>query len=176
MSRVIVNENKTTIVVDKQVTNLTVRADGVQGTPGSQILSSNGAPDPGIGGIGDYYIDRDNSSLYGPKTQEDGWGTPIGLGSAEFEAQFDLDAPEDGQVIEYDAEQDLWVPRAVRYVHVQSSATTTWSVPHNLGYRPGGVTVVDSGDSVVYGDVQYVDDNTMTITFSAAFGGKVYIS
>lgn len=176
MTRVIVNENKTTVVVDKQVTSVTVRADGVQGAPGSQILSSNGVPDPALGVIGDYYLDRDTNELYGPKTQETGWGTPLSLGSAEFENHFDLDAPEDGQVIEYDADQDLWVPRSIRYVHVQSAATNTWSVSHNLGYRPGGVTVVDSADNVVFGDVSYVNDNSLTITFSAAFGGKVYIS
>lgn len=176
MSRVIVNENKTTVVVDKQVTNVTVRADGVQGTPGSQILSSTGAPDPELGLIGDYYLDRSTNHLYGPKSQEDGWGEFLSLGSVEFENTFDLESPEDGQVIQFDANTGLWVPRAIRYTHVQSASADTWSVNHNLGARPGGVTVVDSGDNVVYGDVAYVDDNNLTITFSAAFGGKVYIS
>lgn len=185
MTRVVVSEDKTYVVVNKETTNVrvdvseprvTVQAPGVVGPPGSQILSSNGAPDPELGVIGDYYLDKTTNELYGPKTQEDGWGTPINLGSAEFEAQFDLDSPEDGQVIEYDADQDLWVPKHIRYTHVQSSATTTWTVNHNLGSRPGGVTVVDSGENIVFGDVLYVNDNSLTITFSSAFGGKVYIS
>lgn len=185
MTRVIVTEDKKYVVVDKQTTNVRVdisepqvrvQAPGVIGPPGSQILSSNGAPDAGLGAIGDYYLDKTTNELYGPKSQESGWGTPINLGSAEFEAQFDLDSPEDGQVIEYDADQDLWVPRHIRYVHVQSAATNTWLVNHDLGSRPGGVTVVDSADNVVFGDVLYVDDNNLTITFSASFGGKVYIS
>lgn len=185
MTRVVVTEDKKYVVIDKQTTSVrvdvtepqvTVQAPGVIGPPGSQILSSNGSPDPALGVIGDYYLDRDTNELYGPKTQETGWGTPLQLGSAEFENQFDLDSPEDGQVIEYDADQDLWVPRHIRYIHVQSAATSTWSVNHSLGMRPGGVTVVDSADNVVFGDVLYVDDNNLTITFSASFGGKVYIS
>lgn len=185
MSQVIVTEDKKYVVIDKQTTNVRVditepsvrvQAPGIVGPPGSQILSSSGAPGIELGVIGDYYLDKTTNNLYGPKTQESGWGTPIGLGSAEFENQFDLDSPEDGQVIEYDADQDLWVPRHIRYTHVQASATNTWSVNHNLGVHPGGVTVVDSGDNIVYGDVLYVNDNTLTITFSSAFGGKVYIS
>jgi hypothetical protein len=185
MTQVTVTEDKKYVVIDKETTSVTVdivepqvtiQAPGVIGPPGSKILSSNGAPDPALGVIGDYYLDKDTNELYGPKTQESVWGTPINLGSAEFEAQFDLDSPEDGQVIEYDGDQDLWVPKHIRYTHVQSSATTTWSVQHNLGIRPGGVTVVDSADNVVFGDVLYVNDNSLTITFSAAFGGKVYIS
>lgn len=185
MTQVTVTEDKKYVVIDKETTTvtvdiveprLTIQAPGVVGPPGSQILSSNGAPDSALGSIGDYYLDKITHELYGPKTQETGWGTPINLGSAEFEAQFDLDSPEDGQVIEYDADQDLWVPKHIRYTHVQSAATTTWAVHHSLGSRPGGVTVVDSADNVVFGDVLYVDDNNLTITFSASFGGKVYIS
>jgi hypothetical protein len=185
VTRVVVTEDKKYVVVDKQTTNVRVdviepsvkvQAPGVVGPPGSQILSSNGAPDSALGVIGDFYLNKTTNELYGPKTQETGWGTPINLGSAEFENQFDLDSPEDGQVIEYDADQDLWVPKHIRYTHVQSAATSTWTVNHNLGIRPGGVTVVDSGENVVFGDVLYANDNSLTITFSSAFGGKVYLS
>lgn len=62
------------------------------------------------------------------------------------------------------------------YVHTQSSASATWTVIHNLGYFPGGVSVVDSAGSKVYGDVTHTSVNQLVINFTAGFGGKVYLS
>jgi hypothetical protein len=59
------------------------------------------------------------------------------------------------------------------YVHEQTVASSTWTVVHNLGKKVS-VTVVDSADTVVVGDVEYVNDNTVTVRFSAPFGGRVY--
>lgn len=61
------------------------------------------------------------------------------------------------------------------YVHVQDVAASTWTASHNLGKRPA-VVVVDSADDVVYGDISYVDDNTVTLTFTGAFTGKAYFN
>lgn len=61
------------------------------------------------------------------------------------------------------------------YVHTQSSAASVWNVNHNLNKFPS-VTVVDSGNSVVLGDIQYVDANNLNIFFSSAFGGKTWIN
>lgn len=58
---------------------------------------------------------------------------------------------------------------------VQAAATTTWTVAHGLGYRPN-VTVEDSAGNVVEGDVVHVDENTLTIKFSAPFGGAANLS
>ncbi len=51
---------------------------GVTGTPGSQIYSGTGAPASTVGVVGDYYLDKTNYMLYGPKTAS-GWGSPIAL-------------------------------------------------------------------------------------------------
>ena len=61
------------------------------------------------------------------------------------------------------------------YVHVQDVAASVWTASHNLGKRPA-VVVVDSADDVVYGDISYVDDNTVTLTFTGAFTGKAYFN
>jgi len=61
------------------------------------------------------------------------------------------------------------------YVHNQLASATVWNVAHNLG-KYSNVTVVDSGNTVVIGDVEYVDVNNLIITFSDAFGGKAYIN
>ena len=60
-------------------------------------------------------------------------------------------------------------------VHQQAFALAVWQVTHNLGKRPS-VTVVDSAGDAVEGSVRYLDDNRLTITFSAAFSGSAYLN
>lgn len=55
------------------------------------------------------------------------------------------------------------------------SASKVWTVAHNLGKRPA-VTVVDSAGTVVIGEVDYLDDNTVRLTFCAAFSGTAYFN
>jgi len=62
------------------------------------------------------------------------------------------------------------------YTHTQASPSSSWTVNHNLGYYPGGVSIVDSAGSKVYGDVTFVSENQLVVNFSAAFGGKAYVS
>ena len=61
------------------------------------------------------------------------------------------------------------------YVHVQNTPSATWTASHNLGKKPA-VVVVDSADEVVYGEIEYIDDNTITLTFVGAFSGKAYFN
>ena len=62
-----------------------------------------------------------------------------------------------------------------QYVHTQNLASTTWTIVHNLNMHPN-VTVVDSANTEVVGMVHYDDENTVTLTFSAAFSGYAYLS
>lgn len=59
--------------------------DGQDGEDGSQIHSGSGVPDDSLGAVGDFYMDKDNYDMYGPKT-ENGWGTPITLKGADGNA------------------------------------------------------------------------------------------
>jgi hypothetical protein len=61
------------------------------------------------------------------------------------------------------------------YVHNQVVASNTWSVSHDLNKYPS-VTIVDSGENVVIGDVQYIDLNNIKITFTSSFSGKAYFN
>lgn len=61
------------------------------------------------------------------------------------------------------------------YVHTQVSPLTVWTIVHNLNKYPS-VTVVDSGGTVVVGDVRYLNANSITVTFSAGFSGKAYLN
>ena len=61
------------------------------------------------------------------------------------------------------------------YVHDQGLSSATWSITHNLAKKPS-VTVVDSANTVVIGEVAYVNDNSLTIKFQAGFTGKAYLN
>ena len=61
------------------------------------------------------------------------------------------------------------------YVHTQILAATVWSVVHNLNKYPS-VMIVDSGDNVVVGEIQYLSLNSLQITFSVPFGGRAYLN
>ena len=61
------------------------------------------------------------------------------------------------------------------YVFTQATASDTWEIKHNL-YKYPSVSIVDSGDNIVYGDVQYIDINTCVCHFSAPFSGKAYLN
>lgn len=61
------------------------------------------------------------------------------------------------------------------YIHTQYNAETLWIVEHNLGKYPS-VTVVDSAGTKVHGNVQYIDQNKITLQFSQPFSGKAYLN
>jgi len=57
----------------------------------------------------------------------------------------------------------------------QGDAVTTWDITHNLGKFPS-ITVIDTGNTVVTGEYNYVTNNRVILTFSAAFAGKAYLN
>jgi len=61
------------------------------------------------------------------------------------------------------------------YTHVQGVAEATWEVTHNLGKR-ASVTVVDSTDNIVFGEVEYLTNNSVRLKFAGAFSGKAYFN
>jgi len=67
------------------------------------------------------------------------------------------------------------LPVGASYVHTQSISASTWTISHNMGFFPS-VSVVDNGGNMVIGDVLYITENQVSISFSASFGGKAYFS
>lgn len=63
----------------------------------------------------------------------------------------------------------------VTYTHNQMQASDFWEINHNLNKKPS-VTVVDSGGSVVMGEVTYIDDNSLAVGFAYPFSGKAYLN
>jgi len=55
------------------------------------------------------------------------------------------------------------------------SATTTWSINHNLDKYPSVITVNTSNEEM-YGALVYTDKNNLTITFKSAVAGFAYLN
>jgi hypothetical protein len=61
------------------------------------------------------------------------------------------------------------------FVFTQASASATWNVQHNLNKFPSCTMVLSTGQQG-YGDVTFIDENNLTITFASAESGKAYIN
>lgn len=61
------------------------------------------------------------------------------------------------------------------YTHNQISPSVEWAITHNLKKYPS-TTVVDSSGNVVVGDINYVSENELIISFQAAFSGIAYLN
>jgi hypothetical protein len=63
----------------------------------------------------------------------------------------------------------------VSYDHMQGAASSSWSITHNLGFKPN-VTVIDSAGNIVEGEIAYTNSNSLTVSFQSAFSGNAYLS
>lgn len=61
------------------------------------------------------------------------------------------------------------------YVHTQGTPSATWTINHNLG-KYASVTIVDSTNTVVHGDITYNSINQVEVAFRAAFSGEAYLN
>lgn len=62
------------------------------------------------------------------------------------------------------------------YTHTQTEPAAIWTIPHGLGYPPGGVRVdADNGDTY-FPVVVDLDTNTVRLTMAEPITGKAYLS
>lgn len=61
------------------------------------------------------------------------------------------------------------------YTHTQATPAASWTVTHNLGYRPA-VTVFDASGVLVITDFTHASINALTITFAAPIAGVAHLS
>jgi len=99
----------------------------------------------------------------------------VSVPSQEQDGKINISVPEQSQTnVVISGVRSLGVTDS-RYEHTQEFAGKEWNINHNLNKKPS-VTVVDSGDNVVIGEVQYIDNNNLTVSFSASFSGKAYLN
>lgn len=58
---------------------------------------------------------------------------------------------------------------------VQGVAANIWNIAHNLGKFPS-VTIFDSADTPLIGEIEHLNDNNLNINFNKAVSGKAYLN
>lgn len=61
-------------------------------------------------------------------------------------------------------------PASAFYIHTQSSPSTTWTINHNLGFKPA-VELLDSGSQEIDGEVSHPSVNQTVVTLNPASAG-----
>jgi len=172
--------SKNLVVVSQELQNvINVVTTGTQGPAGTQIIDGEGAPSNSIGRIGDYFFDRPEGRLYGPKTTA-GWGdiyiellTYLGLDDL---TDVDATEPTEQDVLMYEESTNTWKNQKIRYVHDQPTPSDEWVINHGLKTKPAAISVFDTSDMMVFGNVEHVTVNQVVLSFSAVFAGVAYLT
>lgn len=106
----------------------------------------SGIPSVNLGNLGDFYLDTDTGDLYNKDASN--WVFVMNITGPSGSGD-------------------------LHYEHDQLSPQSVWTISHNLGKYPS-ISVVDSGGNVVIGEIEHIDNNNVTLTFSSAFSGKAY--
>lgn len=61
------------------------------------------------------------------------------------------------------------------YAYEQAQPSDTWEIQHNLRKYPS-VSITDTANTEVVGEVQYLDENSLRVTFSAPVAGYAYMN
>jgi len=61
------------------------------------------------------------------------------------------------------------------YTFQQSTPSSTWTINHNLNKRPS-VTIKNSNDDTLWGDVKYDDNNTLRVLFNKPYSGSAELN
>ena len=61
-------------------------------------------------------------------------------------------------------------PGGAAFVYQQAAPATTWTINHNLGYKPS-VELLDSGSQEIDGDVSHPSDNQTVVILNPASAG-----
>ena len=61
------------------------------------------------------------------------------------------------------------------YTHLQSTAREVWNISHPLDKKPA-ITTVDEEGNLIIGNIKYISDVNIQITFSLAVSGKAYLN
>lgn len=135
-----------------------------------------------------YYVLNSNSTISMYVTDKKGTpipvGTPINMPS-NFVSSITspngtIDITTLGDSVGVDISQNILdiingVESDKHFTYVQNTPESVWIITHNLNKKPAP-TVTDSAGNIVEGDINYIDLNTIKITFNGAFTGEAHLN
>lgn len=94
---------------------------------------------------------------------------------SSYEQLDDLPQVEGTTLIGNKTFEDLGIVNDKNYIHNQTESSDTWVITHNLNKLPS-VSIIDSAEEEVVGEITYNDNNQLTIKFAAPFKGKATLN
>ena len=104
----------------------------------------------------------DNGEVTGPKQLSDGNGNPLPITVSQSAVELTGTVTANGE-------------KLTSYTHEQSVAADEWTINHNMNKKPS-VTIVDSANTYVLGEVEYLDKNALVVRFKFPFKGKAHLN
>lgn len=148
---------------------------GRDGRHGTIWYDGVGVPLTTIGQDNDMYLDVDTGDIYrktiGVWLRKGNIKGP--MGDLEDE-DINLDNYYTKNETDYRISEAIKENEFKTYTHTQMIAEKVWNIQHNLGRYPQ-ITIVDSAQSIVMGDVQYIDTNNIIVTFLGEFSGMAHL-
>ena len=95
-----------------------------------------------------------------------------------FDALFEINATPEirgSELIEVSGQQIVTITSKT-FVFEQGLAADTWIIEHNLNKHPSIAVVDSSGKIQMPDEIEYTNENTITVTFLSAFAGKAYLN
>lgn len=63
-----------------------------------------------------------------------------------------------------------------RYIHSETTPTTTWTISHNLGVKFPNIIVEDDDGEIHLGRLIPIDNNVITVVFNYPLSGTAYLN
>jgi len=95
----------------------------------------------------------------------------------KYTKQIDITSTETVHTVTLISRDDTTLSDTIKYAHIHDQGTpaSVWTITHNLGKYPS-VTIVDSSNSEVVGEVEFISNNQVRVSFSGSFSGKAYLN
>lgn len=151
--------------------------------------------------VGAEYPTTENLGLAKPPDDADDWGDDIRRAmeildahpgvrafapgerpSVPFDGQVILEQGETPALLAYDAAAETWKatgqpgPVGGGYTHTQTVASTTWTVVHNLGFKPAGFFVRSTDGTVHVPEVAANTTSATVLSFTDPITGTADVS
>lgn len=104
----------------------------------------------------------DNGEVTGPKQLSDGNGNPLPITVSQSAVELTGTVTANGE-------------KLTSYTHEQAVSAEEWTINHNMNKKPS-VTIVDSANTYVLGEVEYLDKNALVVRFKFPFKGKAHLN
>lgn len=87
----------------------------------------------------------------------------------------EITSPTAGEVLQYDGSKWVDATGSAAFVFTQATPAATWTINHNLGYRPA-VELFDQGGNEFDADIVHVSNNQVVVYLNIAAAGAARLN